>query len=70
MEKEMMKVKVIKRYNDMVLKKIQKVGTELEVTQKRGEWLISQGMVEEVKAPQETKGTVKETDPVKNTGKA
>lgn len=70
MGEEMMKVKVIKRYNDLALKKIQEVGTELEVTKNRCKWLISQGMVEEVKAPQETKGTVKETDPVKNTGKA
>lgn len=40
-----MKVKVIKRYNDVVLKKIQKEGTVLEVDEKRAKHLVKQGMV-------------------------
>ena len=58
-----MKVKVIKRYNDLALKKIQEVGTILEVKDERGKYLIGQGMVEEFKDnskdqnPEETKDT-------------
>lgn len=42
---EKMFVKVIKRYNDISLGKIQEVGTVLEVTEARGKYLIKQGMV-------------------------
>lgn len=66
-----MKVKVIKRYNDLALKKIQEIGTVLEVTDKRGEYLIGQGMVEKI-----TDGTEgmradeeKETKATRKTGK-
>ena len=45
-----MKVKVIKRYNDMLLHKVQEAGTIFEVADARGRYLIGQGMVEEVKA--------------------
>lgn len=66
-----MKVKVIKRYNDLVLKKIQKVDTIFEVTDERGKYLIGQGMVEEFK--EDTKGqeteAAKEPKPTRNTGK-
>ena len=56
-----MKVKVIKRYNDMVLNKIQEVDTTFEVADARGKYLIGQGMVKEVKA-KKTEG--KAGDPV------
>lgn len=43
----MVKVKVIKEYNDMQLKKVQdKIGTEFEVDKERAEYLVNQGMVE------------------------
>lgn len=47
------RVRVIKKYNDLVLKKIQTVGTEFETSEQRARYLVSQGMVEiveEVKA--------------------
>lgn len=40
-----MKVKVIKRYNDLILKKIQEKNTVFDVTESRGKYLIEQGMV-------------------------
>ena len=43
-----MKVKVIKRYNDMLLRKVQEPGTVFETDDARGKYLIGQGMVEEV----------------------
>lgn len=42
-------VKVIRRYNDIVLKKIQEVGTVLEVSEARAKHLVKEGMVELVK---------------------
>lgn len=66
-----MKVKVIKRYNDLALKKIQEIGTVLEVKDERGEYLISQGMVEKImdgiegQKPDEEK----ETKATRKTGK-
>lgn len=63
-----MKTKVIKRFHDMKERKIQEVGTVLEVNEARMKWLISQGMVEEYQGseeepagqePKETKGTAK-----------
>lgn len=66
-----MKVKVIKRYNDLALKKIQEIGTGIEVKDERGEYLISQGMAEKI-----TDGTEgqkpdeeKETKATRKTGK-
>lgn len=54
-----MKVKVIKRFHDMKEKKIQEVGTVLEVNEERMKWLISQGMVEKCQEQEEKKYTVK-----------
>lgn len=42
----MVKVKVIKRYNDMVLKKIHEKDTVFETNEKRAQYLVKQGMVE------------------------
>lgn len=47
------KVRVIKKYHDLALKKIQTVGTEFDTSEQRAKYLVSQGMVEiigEVKA--------------------
>lgn len=66
-----MKVKVIKRYNDLALKKIQEVDTILEVTDARGKYLIGQGMVEELKEDskeQKPEGP-KDSKATKSTGK-
>lgn len=49
-----MKVKVIKRYNDVVLKKIQKVNTILDVDEKRAKHLVEQGVA--VYTEKETEG--------------
>lgn len=51
------KVKVVKKYRDLALKKIQTVGTEFETSRKRADYLVSQGMVEIV---EETKAKGKE----------
>lgn len=66
-----MKVKVIKRYNDLALKKIQEVGTILEVKDERGKYLIGQGMVEEFKEDSKDQKTeeTKDTKTTRNTGK-
>lgn len=66
-----MKVKVIKRYNDLALKKIQEIGTVLEVTDKRGEYLISQGMAEKIMDGTEGQkpDEEKETKVTRKTGK-
>lgn len=66
-----MKVKVIKRYNDLALKKIQEIGTALEVTDKRGEYLISQGMAEKIMDGTEGQkpDEEKETKVTRKTGK-
>lgn len=42
----MAKVKVIKRYNDIVLKKTQEKGTVFEVSEARAKHLVEQKMVE------------------------
>ena len=55
-----MKVKVIKRYNDLSLKAIQEPGTILDVTERRGEYLIGQGMAEAAKDTRATKDTGKD----------
>nr|CAJ1762619.1 hypothetical protein AUSP0088_00046 [uncultured phage] len=44
----MKKVKVIKRYNDVVLKEIQDPGTILEVGDNRADHLVQEGMAEYV----------------------
>ena len=44
-----MKVKCIKRYSDICLKEIVEKGTVLEVTENRGEHLISEGVAEAVR---------------------
>ena len=66
-----MKVNVIKRYNDLALKKIQEIGTVLEVTDKRGEYLIGQGMVEKIMDGTEgmRADEEKETKATRKTGK-
>lgn len=46
-----MRVKVIKRYNDMVLHKIQEVDTEFETEEKRAEHLVEEGVAEILKKP-------------------
>lgn len=51
-----MKVKVIKRYNDIVLGKIQEVDTVFDVDDARGKYLIGQGMVEEVETVKKSTG--------------
>lgn len=43
------KVKVIKRYHDLKLGRIQEKGTEFEVTKERADYLTKQGMVEILK---------------------
>lgn len=46
-----MKVKTVKRYYDVKLKKIMEVGESLEVDEARGKHLVSEGMaVEETEA--------------------
>lgn len=46
-----MKIRVIKRYYDIVAKEIREVdGKVYEVSKERGEHLIKEGMAEEVKA--------------------
>lgn len=57
-EKEVrhMKVKVIKRYNDMVLRKIQKPDTVLEVSDERGKYLIGQGVAVECEPEKKSTG--------------
>lgn len=47
-----MRVRVIKKYNDLELKKIMEPGredSEFSVSKERGELLISKGFVEEIK---------------------
>lgn len=51
-----MKVKVIKRFNDMKERKIQEVGAVLEVNEARMKWLISQWMVEKCQDQEEPAG--------------
>lgn len=60
MSESMMHIKVVKRYNDLALKKIQEVGTELDVTEKRGKYLISQGMAMECEKTVEKGGKKKD----------
>lgn len=40
----MVKVKVIKRYSDVRLRKIQEIGAVLEVSEERAKHLVSQGV--------------------------
>lgn len=56
----MVKVKVIERYNDMVLKKIQEVGTELEVDEQRAKKLVEHGKAVVVESQKAKKATEKE----------
>ena len=44
----MKKVKVIKRYNDVLLNKVQEIGTVLEVEDKRAVHLVNEQMAEYV----------------------
>ena len=48
------KVKVIKRYNDVVLNKIKEKGEIFEVSKERAEHLAKEGMVEIIKEGKET----------------
>lgn len=48
-EVKRMKVKCTKRYSDICLKEIVERGTVLEVTENRGEHLISEGVAEAVR---------------------
>lgn len=41
-----MKVRAVKRYNDLVLKKVVDKGTEFDVSEDRAKYLKGQGMVE------------------------
>lgn len=56
----MKKIRVIKRYNDIVLNKIQNVGTVLEVEDIRAKHLVNEKMAEyvhdDVKKAAEKKG--------------
>lgn len=45
------KVRVIKKYHDLALKKIQVKGTEFETSEQRAKYLVDQGMVEIVEEP-------------------
>lgn len=68
-----MKVKVIKRFHDMKEKKIQEKGEILEVDETRMNWLVSQGMVEELREVKEEPAAqqeeTKEPKEKKNTAK-
>lgn len=44
-----MKVRAIKKYSDIVLKKVVEKGTEFDVQDDRANYLASQGMVELVR---------------------
>lgn len=48
------KVKVIKRYNDIVLNKIKEKDEVFEVSKERAEHLVKEGMVEIIKEGKET----------------
>lgn len=48
------KVKVIKRYNDVVLNKIKEKDEAFEVSKERAEHLVKEGMVEIIKEGKET----------------
>lgn len=63
---EKVRVKVIKRYNDIVMKKIQEVGTQFETSRKRAEYLVTQGMV---KIVSQTTGEEEKKDGKENVGK-
>lgn len=49
-----MKVKVIKRYNDVVLNKIKEKDEVFEASKERAEHLVKEGMVEIIKEGKET----------------
>lgn len=68
-----MKVKCIKRYSDICLKEIVEKGTVLEVTESRGEHLISEGVAEavrEAKAAAKGKEQVIQLSPGETQGEA
>lgn len=44
------KVKVIRRYNDIALDAIQEIGTVLEVTKRRADHLVKEGVAEVVES--------------------
>lgn len=54
-----MRVKAVKRYNDIVLKKVVEKETVMDVTEARGKHLIEQGMAEATEEPAESKKTEK-----------
>lgn len=54
-----MRVKAVKRYNDIVLKKVVEKETVMDVTEARGKHLIEQGMAEAIEEPAESKKTEK-----------
>lgn len=55
----MSKVKVIKRYSDVMTGKIEEVGSILEVTAERARRLVSEGVAKELR---ENRSTKKETE--------
>lgn len=63
-----MKIKVIKRFHDMVQKKIREKDETMDVSEERGRYLISQGMAEEYTGPEAAMGQ-RETKEVIKTSK-
>ena len=51
-----MKVKAVKRFHDVMEKKIRKKDEQWDVPKERGEHLIRQGMAVEVKETEKVKG--------------
>ena len=51
----MVKVRVIKRYSDVVLRKIQEVGTVLDVDERRAAHLIKEGVAEDASKKEKEK---------------
>ena len=49
-----LKVKVIKRYNDVALNEIKETAEVFEVSKERAEHLVKEGMVEIIKEGKET----------------
>lgn len=60
-----MKVKVTKRFHDMVQKKIREKDETMDVSEERGKHLISQGMAEEYTGPEATAGQQETTEVIK-----
>ena len=58
------KVRVIKRYHDMQLKKIMKKDEEFEVDEERAKYLVRQGMVKILEAQETAKKAEKKEEKV------